>query len=1271
MHVVLLVNLETKRKKHASFFKAIATGDTKLLIMTDALKMTDMQQRASIEYERQRHLANWLIESSPHMPKPTAAQQKQLQQHQQQLQQQQLQQLAGGAITTKQSKAAGKLKQSPMFLLAKIGHNMNLAVGGGGTGGGAGGGGGVTPAGNSLVAGSTFNSQTNLPLQILSPGGGREGNKPKLRRFNSHDTSANMFSVAEFENARMARRNELESAALLRQKARYKLNSLSSGGGGGAGGGGGGGGGGDCSTGESKGSKLSSSESTTEPLFAEQFLERFSLPRVIRLSYTSSSTSPMPGGGTGGHQGDQTMTSSSSAESSSTAERPSSGSKASKSKKGKGSATIGGDLFLLYRYMRSYRSYHVFNTKAGTSRKKGYKIPHDFPGYFSFISDKGAPTATVYTTIVQLVRDQVYKFLSLDNLSAYTESHDNFSHKTHYVKATAKAGQVYRLLAVFQDGDHKSATSPSSHKDASATGSASVGGREKERGKYAQLLDDNRQIYYVSLSAKGKFYEIEQHSAPVLQKYTNFGNHHQLHSLNGNNTSSSSVGTNGNQPTQQQRKPKPLSRDCVHRIGFIMQSEPCLPLNLKLISPQTGANSSTIPEYVTIAKISEENFLIACPLDEQHLTTTLTLTKLHLTPQMKFAKCTMGFENEQHMFLNANVQTVLKFCQFNCDNFLRVVDHETNAIELQQMTALSIGQQQQQSLTLTSNATTTTGPSSLGSSASGGGGGGGKHESKGGSEVLRRFGRLFGGGSGGGNDRNGSGHEKEDSIIFLTKNDLESLECGGRELVGMDDHHPSLHQTQHHHHHHHSLVDDRTLGGRSESATEPHSLPMPSYRSEKMKVFASPNGKSKNTPTTAATTSSSSRWFRGFGNRSSANESVSADDEWDKRTSLDRYRDMSKLIQERFGTLGMLSLSSRAASTDRIGTFDDGTIVSHDPGSSVASVGAREKCLSLQHIEQKSKPDLVPPHHRVVTSGDEAMRRPLDDDDDNGSVLTASELGDTIFFPLRHSTNQQSFMTQKLYSEFHVKTKQYSKSSSSIQQLLHLAGNGNRSGGGELPGSKKSALKNRFRGGGTNHDRNHGSGEVVLSFEDLRYMNSVCDEAEERMTSPSRPSSMVVMKEKRPKTVSLREPATAAASERTILDDLPYSSVRDSIVLQAGDSDQDSSSSVPAESIYAEICTEHAAANGGSSPTPPLPQKPKPVHQQPEKRFVSIRINVPPCDSVAAGPVCLNPAGANTATNTTSSSTATSSSCSNSNTSSRCSSAVSSPIEDNIYNTIK
>jgi hypothetical protein len=45
-----------------------------------------------------------------------------------------------------------------------------------------------------------------------------------------------------------------------------------------------------------------------------------------------------------------------------------------------------------------------------------------FSGYFSLINEKGSPTATLYTTMIQLVRERVYKFLSVDNMQAYTES---------------------------------------------------------------------------------------------------------------------------------------------------------------------------------------------------------------------------------------------------------------------------------------------------------------------------------------------------------------------------------------------------------------------------------------------------------------------------------------------------------------------------------------------------------------------------------------------------------------------------------------------------------------------------------------------------------------------------------------------------------------------------------------------------------------------------------------------------------------------------------
>lgn len=43
-------------------------------------------------------------------------------------------------------------------------------------------------------------------------------------------------------------------------------------------------------------------------------------------------------------------------------------------------------------------------------------------GYFSLLNDKGHATATVYTKVIELVRERVYKFLTMENLIAYNES---------------------------------------------------------------------------------------------------------------------------------------------------------------------------------------------------------------------------------------------------------------------------------------------------------------------------------------------------------------------------------------------------------------------------------------------------------------------------------------------------------------------------------------------------------------------------------------------------------------------------------------------------------------------------------------------------------------------------------------------------------------------------------------------------------------------------------------------------------------------------------
>lgn len=43
-------------------------------------------------------------------------------------------------------------------------------------------------------------------------------------------------------------------------------------------------------------------------------------------------------------------------------------------------------------------------------------------GYFSLVNEKGQATAAVYSKVIELVRERVYKFLTLENMVAYNES---------------------------------------------------------------------------------------------------------------------------------------------------------------------------------------------------------------------------------------------------------------------------------------------------------------------------------------------------------------------------------------------------------------------------------------------------------------------------------------------------------------------------------------------------------------------------------------------------------------------------------------------------------------------------------------------------------------------------------------------------------------------------------------------------------------------------------------------------------------------------------
>ncbi|XP_063698932.1 uncharacterized protein LOC134829660 [Culicoides brevitarsis] len=849
--------------------------------MTDALtKYTELQQLTNIEYERQRHLANWLMQSSIHMPDPGTNNSS-----------------GGGKKNSKNNKkASNKTSASPIIFLNKITNNLTSS--------------------KQQAPPATINSQTNLPLQIVAQ---RDGHKPKLRRFNSHDTSANMFSVADFENARLARRNELENASLMKQRNRYKMNSLSSGG--------------DYSTGDSKGSKFST-DSISDPLPVEHFLDKFPLPRVVRLTYDENVVCT------------NTMTSFSSNESNNNNTTTSMEIEKTKPKNG--------DLLLLYRHLKDHKVYHLMNAKA-SSRKRGIKLPQDFQGYFSLVNERGASTACCYTSIVQLVRERVYKFLSVDTLTAYSESQtgDKPLSKSHYIKGTAKAGQVFRLLAVFQDGTQQDQSKPSSQ-------SSTLNGREKERGRYAQLVGENRQIIYVSLSSKGKFYEIEHQTPQMMQV----------------------LKTN-------RQMTKPINPDCVHRISNIITPDTELPLNLKYISGPVGHNM--IPETVTVHRVSRENLLIACPIDETSDGSVLQLRKIHVAPNMKLVKCFLGFENEQKMVSNPNVQNIFKFCQFNADDFARNVDVEPLPAHMIHSGTNRI-----------------------------------KGESL---KILNPLTKLLKADKGSSHNAS-SGHEKEDSIIFLSKNDLESM---------------------------------------TNVCSNPQAND--NFTNDRMKVFQPATKKS---------------WFKNL--RSKTNSYTHLDVQAAKCDGVDRYKDMSKLIQERFGNVedDRPSETTPPRPSSEIG-FKNGVS------------DTLQKSFSLQDLDTK-------------------ILRP--------DILNVSEPQPDTSTPVKDKTGKPLF-TDKLYSEFHVKTKQHSKSSSSLHQLLHLSKSKQESATTAVSKTHKDEERYPF--------------EIKFERKDFPTMF----EPHERQDDCS----------------------------LTILDDLPYSSVRDSIIMQE-EEERSVSPKAPSENIYAELFTD-------------------------------------------------------------------------------------------------
>lgn len=135
-------------------------------------------------------------------------------------------------------------------------------------------------------------------------------------------------------------------------------------------------------------------------------------------------------------------------------------------------------------------------------------IPEGYPGWFSVVSaSSGTGSARVYRRVGALVRAGVPAFLLAKPLRAYTLTHskmENGNLRAHYTKTTVRAGEVLRLAAVFQD----TRRAPMSTGVSGVIGSMPEGksSRSSERDQYAQCLDSHGHELFAPLSTRGEFY---------------------------------------------------------------------------------------------------------------------------------------------------------------------------------------------------------------------------------------------------------------------------------------------------------------------------------------------------------------------------------------------------------------------------------------------------------------------------------------------------------------------------------------------------------------------------------------------------------------------------------------------------------------------------------------------------------------------------------------------------------------------------------------------
>ncbi|CAB3255211.1 unnamed protein product [Arctia plantaginis] len=535
------------------------------------------------------------------------------------------------------------------------------------------------------------------------------------------------------------------------------------------------------------------------------------------------------------------------------------------------------------------------------------------------------------------------------------------------------------------------------------------------------------------------------------------------------------------------------------------------------------------------------------------------LQLLPLNSAIKIRRTQLGFESEKRMFLSARLQKALTFCQLNVDNWIRQISYANPSVIGKAKTAEDLMKEDHEPVKFEKERKFTLQGLKIDTSRLFG-----KSE-----KVLRDI-----------------PDETEGSIIFLSKNELEHMNYD-------------------------VYSDDESKEEKPEVKIEQEH-----FSSDKMHVFREDSGHKK------------SKWFKNLkllkSTEKITDEKITVienseklrdfkdpfDPQAEKHSSIERYQDMAKLIEDRFGgarkndgttenchSYKSLTTSSSEMDTSQCssshkkpvltksvsvqtGMLPDSSYAEDDSGinmkhsrknlsvdqinycgsmESDTSSGRKLKSLDENMLKKSSatksstnlerrqriQPDLIPEKAMVKS---ESYNQVQSCEEINmfgvGSLYNDSD------FEINYK--QHSFITEKLCSEFHVKTKRVLSKSTS--NLLHP----------KKPSDKKEGSNSNSMPTKTERSADN---EKVVNFRkkiDKPRAPTPKSEIEDDITT-------IDISEEPQRQVKIRRSISSIQKRKLpVIEDLPYGQVADAVHVEE---EQKVESDASSDNIYAEICT--------------------------------------------------------------------------------------------------